>query len=45
MNSIVASMEETMPLLKRWNVDVVSYGPSLHKEQSDLPCKEDPLEM
>ena len=23
-----------MPLLKRWNVDVVSYGPSLHDENS-----------
>jgi len=27
-------MEEAMPLLKRWNVDVVSYGPSLHDENS-----------
>jgi hypothetical protein len=27
-------MEEAMPLLKRWNVDVVAYGPSLHDENS-----------
>lgn len=27
-------MEEAMPLLKRWNVDVVTYGPSLHDETS-----------
>jgi hypothetical protein len=27
-------MEEAMPLLKSWNVDVVSYGPSLHDENS-----------
>ena len=27
-------MEEAMPLLKRWNVDVVLYGPSLHDENS-----------
>lgn len=27
-------LEEAMPLLKRWNVDVVSYGPSLHDENS-----------
>ena len=27
-------MEEAMPLLKRWNVDVVSYGLSLHDENS-----------
>ena len=23
-----------MPLLKRWNVDVVAYGPSLHDQNS-----------
>jgi hypothetical protein len=23
-----------MPLLKRWNIDVVAYGPSLHDENS-----------
>jgi hypothetical protein len=27
-------LEEAMPLLKRWNVDVVSYGSSLHDEIS-----------
>ena len=27
-------LEEAFPLLKRWNVDVVSYGPSLHDENS-----------
>ena len=27
-------LEAAMPLLKRWNVDVVSYGPSLHDENS-----------
>ena len=27
-------LEEAMPLLKRWNVDVVTYGPSLHDENS-----------
>lgn len=27
-------IEEAFPLLKRWNVDVVSYGPSLHDENS-----------
>jgi hypothetical protein len=27
-------LEEAMPLLQRWNVDVVSYGPSLHNENS-----------
>jgi NIPSNAP len=27
-------LEEAMPLLKRWNVDVVAYGPSLHDENS-----------
>ena len=27
-------MEEAFPMLKRWNVDVVSYGPSLHDENS-----------
>ena len=26
--------EEAFPLLKRWNVDVVAYGPSLHDENS-----------
>lgn len=25
---------EAMPLLRRWNVDVVGYGPSLHDENS-----------
>jgi hypothetical protein len=27
-------IEEAMPLLKRWKVDVVAYGPSLHDETS-----------
>lgn len=27
-------MEEAMPLLKRWAVDVVAYGPSFHDENS-----------
>ena len=27
-------LEEAFPMLKRWNVDVVSYGPSLHDENS-----------
>lgn len=27
-------IEEAFPMLKRWNVDVVSYGPSLHDENS-----------
>lgn len=27
-------LEESMPLLQRWNVDVVVYGPSLHDENS-----------
>lgn len=27
-------LEEAMPLLTRWNVDVVAYGPSLHDENS-----------
>ena len=27
-------LEEALPLLKRWNVDVVAYGPSLHDENS-----------
>src|SRR5258706_16334489 len=27
-------LEEAMPLLKHWNVDVVAYGPSLHDENS-----------
>lgn len=27
-------LEEAMPLLKRWNIDVVAYGPSLHDENS-----------
>jgi NIPSNAP protein len=27
-------LEEAMPLLKYWNVDVVAYGPSLHDENS-----------
>ncbi len=27
-------LEEALPLLKRWNVDVVTYGPSLHDENS-----------
>ncbi|HKG53234.1 MAG TPA: NIPSNAP family protein [Anaerolineales bacterium] len=26
--------EDAFPLLKRWNVDVVAYGPSLHDENS-----------
>lgn len=25
-------LEEAFPMLKRWNVDVVAYGPSLHDE-------------
>ena len=27
-------LEEAFPMLKRWEVDVVSYGPSLHDENS-----------
>ena len=27
-------IEEALPLLQRWNVDVVDYGPSLHDEHS-----------
>jgi len=27
-------LEEAYPMLQRWNVDVVSYGPSLHDENS-----------
>jgi hypothetical protein len=27
-------LEEAMPLLQRWNVDVVGHGPSLHDENS-----------
>ena len=27
-------IEEAFPMLKRWNVDVVSYGPSLHDENA-----------
>lgn len=27
-------IEEAFPLLKRWNVDVVAYSPSLHDENS-----------
>ena len=27
-------LEEAMPLLKRWDVDVVTYGPTLHDEKS-----------
>lgn len=27
-------LEEAFPLLQRWNVDVVAYGPSLHDENS-----------
>lgn len=27
-------LEEAFPLLKRWNVDVVAYGPSLHDEDT-----------
>jgi len=27
-------VEEAFPMLKRWNVDVVVYGPSLHDENS-----------
>ncbi len=27
-------LETAMPLLQRWNVDVVAYGPSLHDENS-----------
>ena len=26
--------EEAFPMLQRWNVDVVAYGPSLHDENS-----------
>ncbi len=28
------SLEEALPMLKRWNVDVVAYGPSLHDENA-----------
>jgi hypothetical protein len=27
-------VDEALPLLKRWNVDVVAYGPSLHDRDS-----------
>lgn len=27
-------LEEALPMLKRWNVDVVAYGSSLHDEDS-----------
>src|SRR6266498_1653476 len=27
-------LEAAMPLLKRWNLDVVAYGPSLHDQNS-----------
>ncbi len=27
-------LEQAFPMLKRWNVDVVAYGPSLHDEDS-----------
>lgn len=27
-------VQESMPLLRQWNVDVVGYGPSLHDENS-----------
>lgn len=27
-------LEEAYPMLKRWNADVVAYGPSLHDENS-----------
>ena len=27
-------IEEAFPMLKRWNVDVVTFGPSLHDENS-----------
>jgi NIPSNAP protein len=27
-------LEEALPMLKRWSVDVVTYGPSLHDENS-----------
>jgi len=27
-------VEQSMPMLKRWNMDVVAYGPSLHDENS-----------
>jgi hypothetical protein len=27
-------LEECSPMLQRWNVDVVAYGPSLHDENS-----------
>src|SRR5512132_3828759 len=27
-------LEEALPLLKRWNFDVVAHGPSLHDENS-----------
>ena len=27
-------IEEALPLLKRWNIDVVAHGPSLHDENS-----------
>jgi hypothetical protein len=27
-------VEEALPLLKRWNMDIVAHGPSLHDENS-----------
>lgn len=29
-----AFLDEALPMLKRWKVDVVSYGPSLHDQDS-----------
>ena len=27
-------LQESLPLLKRWNIDVVAYNPSLHDENT-----------
>jgi len=32
-------LEAALPLLQRWNVDVVAYGPSLHDENSYYPIR------
>ena len=37
-------VEQSVPMLKRWNMDVVAYGPSLHDENSYyLMCRFDSL--
>ena len=37
-------LEQAFPMLQRWNVDVVAYGPSLHDQDSYfLMCRYDSL--